>query len=208
MKNRYVLPTLLVVAAWMAAGCLVGAPKEAEANTKPGKPMGANAPAFESDWSKFIVGRWSPFSGESIDPALAKQLGVESVNEGGEVDVDRWWNFTPDGKFTYRTRAFSWQVEGTWNAQADGVSLTYATLDGVPLAEAQMKVKERAESGRQGAILNDMAMEFVFDKLPSYNRIMLGDDKQHVYFSTGSGEADPAMGSLGGLGRLQLERVE
>ena len=186
----------------------MGGPKEAEANSKPGTPMGDKAPAFESDWSKFIVGRWSPYTGESIDPALAKQLGVESVNEGGDVDVDRWWNFTPDGKFTYRTRAFSWQVEGTWAAQTDGVTLSYLTLDGVPLAEAQGKVKERAESGRQGAIMNDMAMEFVFDKLPSYNRIMLGDDKKHIYFSTGTGEADPAMGSLGGLGRLQLERVE
>ncbi len=189
------------------AGCF---PKPGLDSSKeqPGVAMGDEAQAFANDWSKFIVGRWSPKSGMTISPEMAKQMGMESVNTGGEVDTDRWWRFNEDGTFAYQTRAFDWKVEGKWTLAADGISLQYLTFDGLPMDQAREKVQKRAETGRQGALLNDMATEDIFTKLPNLNRLMLDEDKKHIYFVTGSGAPDPAMGELGGMGRMLLERVK
>lgn len=198
----FLLPSLLL------SGCLM-APKPVDPNTVPGVAMGDKAPDFTGDLPKFVVGRWSPSMGEMIDPAFAKQLGMDSVNQqNAEADLDRWWNFKADGTFTYRTRAFSWQVEGTWKASQDAVDLTYSTMDGKPLAQAEQESKAKEETGRQAAIINEMGKEFVFKKLPSLSHIIVGDDKKHLYFVTGSGAPDPAMGSMGGESRMGLSRIE
>lgn len=175
------------------AGCLPRPALDHKQSEEPaGVAMGQAAPVFEGDMSKFAVGKWSPHKGTTISPEMAKQMGVGSVNDGGEVDTDRVWTFREDGTFTYQVKGADSMLEGKWTSVPDGISLQYLTFDGQSVEAAKDKIE--SQSG--------------FAKVTGLGRATLSEDKKRFYFAIGSGSPDPGMNDFGGMGRMVLERIK
>lgn len=153
MEARYFLPAFLAVA--VLVGC-TGAKVTYSA-------MGEDAPAFgdseDNTVASFIEGRW------------ALEGNVE-----GQVERPPHWNFSADGTFYYSAADSDDRIKGTWRESGDGVSLTYETFNDEPLWDARARFQKEAESGRSGAIANEIAMEWFFDALIPMNYFELSKD--------------------------------
>lgn len=164
--------TLLAVAALGLAsgGCLSRMHGEDSEPEKAATPMGDKAPEFKDDWDTFLVGKWGDGTG-------------------------KFWTFNAGGTFVFREVGEKYKVEGKWTRNVNGASLQYLTMDGKSMTQAREESRAGAEQGGQAGIINDMMNEFVFDRLPDYNQIVLDEgDKRNIAFLMGTGFTDPATG--------------
>lgn len=196
--------SVAVVCFVAAGGCKTGsAEKEYE-------PMGSKAPEFGSTpdlatVQGFIVGKWALT--DYSDPIFAKQLGLESIAAEEKPDKEWWYEFSKDGSFKCGNTGQKWQAEGHYAVNGNQVGLTYETMAGRTIQEAQAEYQKREESGRGSAIMTAMVMESVFKSFQMWITVEVASDKKRLYFSGTGTSIAGASGNAPPVGGKGLERM-
>ncbi len=191
---------LFVAIALLVGGCipLPGAEKkEAELVL-----MGDKAPQLGSTQyptlDKFVVGSWRIIEG-AMDPDQAKQMNIPAEMTKGDEGLETFV-FDPDGKVTVTQKGKSFKVTGQWQLSQDAVLIQFEALDGKPLNQAKEELQKESESGRSGAIRNEIVMDWILSDLVKLNQWRVAPDKRHLFspMVSPTGETDPrfAMGDF------------
>jgi hypothetical protein len=139
--------------------------------------MGAQAPAWGSSpkyqqVGTFLEGKWA----ETLPP-----MDPESMKKMEELPILELYEFKAAGTFTIIKG--SRKVGGTWQEANGVVTLTYTTLDGKPWNDAMAEIRARAETGTQGAIANDLMMDWMNSELQKKTRLTVDKDLKRLTFA-------------------------
>ncbi len=201
MNTRSVI---LVIVACFVMGCAPAKPEPKFAR------MGDAAPAIgTTPIDQFIVGTWT--TRDYTDPQLAKQLGLSSIAEqqdasaaGPIVDI---YEFKADGTFDISYGREHTMISGKWAAAQNTVTLTYRQLNGKPIERERERLLKESETGRQGAIKNEILTDFVVTAQTKLTTLVPGSDPKLLVFSSSKPSATEGMPS-GGLAGTALTRLK
>lgn len=176
---------VLASAALALAGC-GGEPKETWAMA------GDAAPVFDGgDVGAFVQGRWAVVD-MMLDP---------------EEEPD-WIEFGSDSRFVYNMGGV--KAGGAWKTGAQGLELTYDTLNGEPIQQKMEEIRKNSERGLPSDVMNDLILDNVQTAMSKHNQVHLGEDGRSLGFGSppssnpGSGSLEDMMASMGGP---SLERM-
>lgn len=126
--------------------------------------------------------------------------------EGNWVEEDvskptaRVYTFEPNGKFVFVIDGK--KLAGQATVGAETIALDYRTIDDEPLSVFMEKAKKAEESGRQGAIVDAMLVEFLTKDLDRRRELSFNEDLKSVFFgrpappSTGNEDMTEALNSM------------
>ena len=127
--------------------------------------VGETAPDAAADVNAFVVGTWGVKMGD-IDPAFAKQLGLQELSAQAEdATVTQYYTFSDDGTFTYTEKGKKWNFGGKWASNGNTVNLTFETLDGEPMQKKMEEMNKGAEGGTQAGVGRDLYFDQVYEAL-------------------------------------------
>jgi hypothetical protein len=158
--------------------------------------------AFSGDVAAFVKGKWS------LSTKVSTQLPGVSSSQAAEMaapDGKQYWVFLEGGRLEMHSGALPHKVGGTWRVEGSGITLTYTTYGGKPLETARQMLQAGAESGRSGAIRNEIVSDWLFQSLPKYTQVTLGDDKKTLVFAGGGGV--PGMEALSEADRALMGKM-
>ena len=173
------LGALIVASLVVVSGCQV-AKKQPELARDP------NPPAFGenglTDVASFLEGKWS--QDMSIDPETAKALGLKDADPNA-VDGEFYWEFHKDGTMLYTRYKSPDKITGKWFTSANGVQIQYLTFNDEPLSQHMTEVHQKADTGTQSGLAEDMAFENTMAVLNNNYYFELSDDKKSLDFKIG-----------------------
>lgn len=189
MKTK-LFPLLLVV----LAGCAPSAPEPKFVR------MGDSAPTMgATPIDQFLVGSWT--TRDYIDPSFAQQLGVSSIANQQEEEstsgpITEVYEFKAGGTFEFHFLAQRTDVGGTWTVSQNTVTLNYTTLNGKPIEEEKARLLKEAETGRQGAVRNELITDFLVSAQTKLVTLAPASDPKLLMFT--SSMPNPADAGAGG----------
>ncbi|MCU0317490.1 MAG: hypothetical protein MUC92_12955 [Fimbriimonadaceae bacterium] len=181
-----VITSLVLTGCLMSPGTGFGGSKEVEYEADP-------SPAtFSGDVATFLTGKW--VMGTNLSPDLPGISG-ELKEQVSELDTDQVWEFLADGTLKVKVKALPNEVGGSWQVQGEKLVLNYTTYGGKPMEEAKRALQANAETGRSGDIANEIHADFLFQTLPKFTQLAIGDDKKTLKF-LGSAANIPGMEAM------------
>jgi hypothetical protein len=188
---RNLLTPAVVAAALLVVGCNKGPKVVAPVPHDSPPTFDANTHTVAT----FIEGKWCP-SGET-DPNAVEKFGIEA---NSEIDLSQFWEFKPDGTFSYGKTGYDDRITGTWMLSADGVGLNYEKWGEETITDRRNRLKKAEETGAQAAIVAMMAFDNTMSMLDKLSYLELSEDGKGLEFTTmgggsgGGGMFDMLMG--------------
>jgi hypothetical protein len=149
---------------------------------------GESAPVFDGgDVSSFVEGRWAVMSMDEEEPD--------------------WIAFGSNGKFVYSMGGV--KAGGAWKPGAQGIVLSYETLNGEPIQQKMDEIRKNSERGLPSDVMNDLILDNVQTAMSKHNQVSLGEDGRSLAFgppprAETDGSLEDIMSSMGGP---SLERM-
>ncbi len=145
----------------------------------------------------------------AAEPMKAGQNALAFL-EGSWVEEDitkptlRVYTFEPGGNFIFVIDGK--KLGGKASVGTDTITLDYRTIDDQPLSVFLEKARKAEESGRQGAIVDAMLVDFLTKDLDRRRELSFNEDLKSVFFgrpappSTGNEDMMEALNSMKSAG--------
>lgn len=117
------------------------------------------------------------------------------VEEETKKPTQRVYTFEPDGKFIFVIDGK--KIGGKATLSGETIALDYKTIGDESLSAFLEKAKKAEESGRQGAIVDAMVVDFLTKDLDRRRELSFSEDFKSVFFGR------PTPPSTGGEGMME-----